>query len=59
MDDYHVSDNDALEGRKQEMERDILPGFMTKFTLPNSGRVVDVYSRSYEKEEENGKNNIK
>lgn len=45
MDDFYVSDKDALEGRKQEMERDILPGMVTMFTLPNSKRVEKVYSK--------------
>ena len=41
-----ISDKQALEARKQEMEDYILPGFMTKFTLPNSGNIVDIYSKS-------------
>lgn len=41
-----ISDKQALEARKQEMEEYILPGFMTKFTLPNSDKQVDVYSKS-------------
>lgn len=39
-----ISDKEALEVRKQEMES-ILPGFVDKFTLPNSGKQVDVYSK--------------
>lgn len=44
--DLDISDKQAFEARKQEMEEYILPGFVQKFTLPNSGKQVDIYSKS-------------
>ena len=40
---YDISDKEALESRKQEMES-LLPGLMQKFVLPNSKKTVDIYS---------------